>query len=1200
MSAENNIYANGIPKSYRVNGGVPGLGNTVEICIVKDNIDPTHTGRIRVYSNTFGGEDENNSRYWKTVSYLSPWFGFATHKYDLAAGVDNTGYGTYPGTPHSYGFWATAPDLGTKVICVFIADSNTDGYYIGCVPEPGLTHMVPAIGASSNVQLNKEEAATYGGADRLPVAEINYANPALRDSKSPYNEPKPVHSYQASILHKQGIIRDNLRGVIGSSSQRETPSRVFGMSTPGYPIYSGGFTKKNILQAAASAPNEKLQIEGRTGGHSFVMDDGTLDGQDQLLRLRTGDGHMIMMSDSGHFITIMHSNGQTYIELGKEGTVDIFSTNSVNIRTQGDLNLHADRDVNINAKRNLNLLGKNVQVEAEADLKNYAGKTFSNTAMAAYSLNATGAMTFSSTGPAGFASTTGTWINGGAVFLNTGKSPVPATPVSKLTRTNHSDTVWNQSKGWINPGPEKLQSVVSRAPAHMPWPDLGKGVDVKTGKVQGPLTPPTPPGVIAAAAAATSGPGPQLATTSALTTTVPDASGGPSNEYTYPDALANAMVSQNAANAALVPQDQKISAGIVPGVAGATLAQVSGPGLLIKPGAGNFVAKLGSLAPGLPFEKIASPVLMTGNGGISTPQELLNNVGAQVSAVKTAFSDVSIKLGQSGALGGASQILSAGPVFAAATINDGLEKVSSALKDPVRFTVQAASGTKFGAALASGIFAANMADQLMSGQNGLAKSLNSLVAGASGAAGKIGSLFGLNGTSSNAYSVVYNSYVNLPSGRPIKLGGGGSQDITTDPTTLATTNYQRAEDSYTFAQKEVVTAEGVYRSDPTQENLTALRQAQSREAAAKSKFESLRNAAAGKETPLSAQGASTLVNTALSGQNLIPTTKNSGINALPGGLAAMAGVVVGTANGAMATVKKLIDFKLPSANGLVDQAGAKITQGITALTNPIKNTVLNATQQFQDGVNKIIAVPGNLMASVKSITQSTDKLLGGAPAQLQAFGNQLTGNINNIAGQFTAGLNNIGGQLTAGLNNITGQFTSAINGFTAPLQQAASKFIGSVAGPITGAFAGLSSVLGSFGKAKIQERRLAENTFAPAGPVNAKVATLTNSADNPLGQIVPQPLTEVVPFKEVQTGLTAAAGLANQTISAATDLANVARAQQEQLKVLGDRLVVATSKFTQSQNPGNLDQIRVYSNEVSQAQKNFQQTAQKYESGGTG
>lgn len=474
--AEDIVKKSGTTAGYKDDRGGAVLIPHPVIGVVKDNIDPTHGGRIKVYIARFGGNDPNDAKQWVTVKYLSPYFGTIAPKYDIYDGGPKTGSGSFLNNPHSYGFWASAPDIGSQVICIFINGDPQDGYYLGCVPIIGLTHMVPAVAASNKVVPAKGEAELYGGADRLPVAEVNFSNPELRNSPKIYDLAKPVHSYQAAVLAKQGLIRDNIRGVIGSSSQRETPSRVFGLSTPGPVIYEGGYNNATIQEASKTADLSKLQIVGRAGGHSLVMDDGTINGQDQLMRIRTSAGHMIMLSDNGQVITIIHSNGQSYIELGKEGTVDIFSTNSVNVRTQGDLNLHADRDVNIHAKRNLNMFGDNIKIESEQSTSLRTGKDFTSYQMGKFTVKVDQQMSLSSNGDSSFLSSATNYINGSKIHLNTGASGTIPQTVNEIPKVNHIETTFSQSKGWMNPSPDELKSVTSRTPTHMPWAEANKGV----------------------------------------------------------------------------------------------------------------------------------------------------------------------------------------------------------------------------------------------------------------------------------------------------------------------------------------------------------------------------------------------------------------------------------------------------------------------------------------------------------------------------------------------------------------------------------------------------------------------------------------------------------------------------------------------------------------------------------------------------
>ena len=91
----------------------------------------------------------------------------------------STGTGSYPGNQQSYGMWFTPPDLGTRVICFFVAGDPAQGYYTGCIPVIGLNHMLPAIGAAPKSQYvpgNQAQSAYFAKSPQLPVTEINSEN----------------------------------------------------------------------------------------------------------------------------------------------------------------------------------------------------------------------------------------------------------------------------------------------------------------------------------------------------------------------------------------------------------------------------------------------------------------------------------------------------------------------------------------------------------------------------------------------------------------------------------------------------------------------------------------------------------------------------------------------------------------------------------------------------------------------------------------------------------------------------------------------------------------------------------------------------------------------------------------------------------------------------------------------------------------
>jgi hypothetical protein len=400
-------------------------------------------------------------------------------------------FGSYPGNQNSYGMWFTPPDIGIQVLCVFANGDRNLGYYIGVVPSNGIGHMVPAIGAvRSYVSGNKNQETYFVDAPLLPVTEINTNNNSIVNSSEFFKQKKPVQGVVAQALFQQGISEDIERGPIQSSSQRESPSAVFGVSTPGVAVYQGGMSPDDLrkkVQAGELKP-EDAQVISRMGGHTLVMDDGDIDGKNALFRLRTAKGHQITMNDSGNFFYILHANGQTWLEFGQEGTVDVFSTNSVNIRTQGDINLHADRDINMYAGRNLKMKAmSNINLEADADLTATVKKDITIYSKAKIGIKADGSMALQSAG--------GSWNGGesllftaGGIDLNGPAAPTVTAP-RPIQKTTMDDVTFSTSKGW-KVEKDKLESIVTRAPTHEPYPYHNKGVAVETQFEPGKPTPP--------------------------------------------------------------------------------------------------------------------------------------------------------------------------------------------------------------------------------------------------------------------------------------------------------------------------------------------------------------------------------------------------------------------------------------------------------------------------------------------------------------------------------------------------------------------------------------------------------------------------------------------------------------------------------------------------------------------------------------
>ena len=701
---------------------------TPVLAIVKDNIDPKRMGQIMVYITDNSGLDPENKDNWRPVRFLSPFFGFTRPD------ASNDDLGTYKTNPSSYGMWMSPPDIGTTVLCVFVDGDMNYGYYIGCVPEPEALQMVPAIGATDNIIPNEGEAQSYGGALRLPVTNINTNNKGVADSSEYLTAPKPIHSYTSAIMFQQGILRDPVRGPIGSSSQRETPSRVgWGISTPGRPIYEGGFDDKTIADNLKGDKAAQLRVVARRGGHSIVMDDGDIIGRDQLVRIRTALGHQILMSDDGQVLMILHSNGQSYIELGKEGTVDIYSTNSINLRTQGDLNLHADNNVNIHATKNLNIQGENIQFNTEKEFKGRVGTDYGVFTQGKHLTKVAGAMSMESGGDISMASSAIAYVNGSKVNLNSGQTGTKPQEVPAIDKILHTDTLFDQQKGFLA-APGKLVSITSRAPAHAPWSNAGQGVDVKTDVTADGNLPAAPPASVqntnqAAAAAldnpvsaATAASVPSIpAATKALNSDVTSAIAGSVAQQASVGPLANAVTQ----GTAIGQTAQGVQAAV--GKYALTATQLEQAGT-IKPGSAALVNSLAQSTGNV--SKSLTQNLFTGQQGAQSLPQLISSVPAQGASLSKTLQQAQTSLQSAGAISGAETASQIGGMVLATT-NNGLNSTLDAVKSLSNpgAAIAGVAGEVDGVIkdIASGNFASGIGEGLAGPLSGIKNSVDALI-----------------------------------------------------------------------------------------------------------------------------------------------------------------------------------------------------------------------------------------------------------------------------------------------------------------------------------------------------------------------------------------------------------------------------------------------------------------------------------------
>lgn len=261
---------------------------------IKSSTDLTHNGKLLVWlidSNTNEDLPEN----WISVNYASPFAGSTDR-----SKVNRQAIQSFAGTQKSYGFFAVPPDVNNYVLVAFANGDPTQGYWIACIYQDTMTHMVPSIAQDTS----------YTGTG--PVAEMNIYSGQIGSPQ--VNPTRPMYTPLFNGLTQQGLINDPLRGAGTASPWRSNIPDVVGWLSP--------------------------------NGNQIVLDDNP---KSQMIRLRTQSGTQVLISETEGHVYIITNTGNSWIEVNASGNIYMYGTQSVSVRADKDLNLSAGNNVNIQA-----------------------------------------------------------------------------------------------------------------------------------------------------------------------------------------------------------------------------------------------------------------------------------------------------------------------------------------------------------------------------------------------------------------------------------------------------------------------------------------------------------------------------------------------------------------------------------------------------------------------------------------------------------------------------------------------------------------------------------------------------------------------------------------------------------------------------------------------------------------------------------
>lgn len=342
--------------------------NTIQVAEVTNNAGNGNVMVVTKGPNASPTSNDTNSVREIPCTMLNP---YVSQKPSYQTGTDP---GSFEDSQTTSGACFPAPQPGTLGLVAFAEDNPNMGYWLGAFLEPGTGHTIPDFASTDSHAGSRDQVRESPSEIGYPAGEN--VKQSLDGSEPTDRRKRPIHPF-TERLREQGLLVDTVRGQTTSSAMRDQAGQVLGFNTPGAPGTS--------TQLSPGGSEVKVT---RLGGHTFSMDDGTSEGKNNLVRIRSSKGHQLLLHDTEELVYIANGTGNCWIELTSDGKVDIYAKDSVSIHTNADFNFRADRDVNIEAGRNINLKSvERFKLEGE-DMEQLATNDYKIDVRNSYDLNA--------------------------------------------------------------------------------------------------------------------------------------------------------------------------------------------------------------------------------------------------------------------------------------------------------------------------------------------------------------------------------------------------------------------------------------------------------------------------------------------------------------------------------------------------------------------------------------------------------------------------------------------------------------------------------------------------------------------------------------------------------------------------------------------------------------------------------------------
>lgn len=389
MSAPHNYNAENLTQQRRNSMAAPqAVDPGIYLGRVANNLDPHRMGfcEVEIISNSRAGSTAGSRGEVIVARYTSPFAGQSSYA--------TTGESSlYEESQNSYGMWMVPPDVGIQ--CLVCVTEGGEG-------EAFILSYMWDMYANQNMFNNMEASYNKKTVDAWESVVDKHARG--KNNKV----PTWFNLKTRDQLEDFAGVREHLElsTTVTSGARRDTPSQVYGISTPGHFAHWGPKSRRIYTQNVGEDAQEFFKM--RVGGHSIIMDDGmpgftrksppwwghrdyegtppwnvnldpdespqigtpTNSGENkgyyldaylhEHMRIQTRTGHRIIMHNSEDFIHIMHGNGMSWINMSSNGKIDVFAKDGVHIGSQS-----LDGSKEIDGQSQINLHGHQVNIDAD-------------------------------------------------------------------------------------------------------------------------------------------------------------------------------------------------------------------------------------------------------------------------------------------------------------------------------------------------------------------------------------------------------------------------------------------------------------------------------------------------------------------------------------------------------------------------------------------------------------------------------------------------------------------------------------------------------------------------------------------------------------------------------------------------------------------------------------------------------------------